>query len=161
MPQFFRRALIGAALSLALAGPGHAQSFASRFTTEQVRRVALAGPAAPFKTAEATKLANGNPVAVLITPGGVVVSVFGWTCAGASCEEARLLATVSPPAGTDRQQLVDRFNEQPRWAAAYVDGDKVTLRGSLLYSGGISDANLAQYLASMAHHGARLAAGQF
>ncbi|WP_176399637.1 YbjN domain-containing protein [Novosphingobium sp. B 225] len=161
MPRFVSRALIGTGLFLALASAGQAQSFADRFTVDQVRRVAQTGPTATFKSAEALRLANGNPVVVLITPGGIVVSVFGWTCTPTGCDEARLLATVSPPKGIDRQQLVDRFNEQPRWAGAYVDGDKVSLRGSLPYAGGISDANLAQYLASMAHHAARLAAGQF
>lgn len=154
------RALIGAGLFVALSAPGQAQSFASQFTTDQVRRVALAGPVAPFKSAEVAKLDNGNPAIVLITPGGTVVSVFGSTCVPTGCKEARFLATVNPPAGVDRQQLVDRFNEHPRWAAAYVNGSKVMLVGSLLYEGGISDANLAQYLASMAHHAARLAAGE-
>lgn len=160
MKTFFGRALIGAGLFLALAGPAQAQSFASQFTTDQVRRVALAGPVAPFKSAEVVKIANGNPAVVLIAPGGTVVSVFGASCTPTGCGEARFLATVIPPAGVDRQQLVDRFNEQPRWAAAYVDGGKVTLVGSLLYEGGISDANLAQYLASIAHHAARLAKGE-
>lgn len=160
METFFGRALFGAGLFLALAGPGQAQPFASQFTTDQVRRVALAGPVATFKSAEVVPLANGNPAVVLIAPGGMVVSVFGSACAPTGCQEARFLASVNPPAGTDRQQLVDRFNEQPRWAAAYVDKGKVTLVGSLLYEGGISDANLAQYLASMAHHAARLAAGE-
>lgn len=163
MEKFFGRALIGA--GLALASPGQAQSAASQsaasqFTTDQVRRVALAGPVAPFKSAEVVTLANGNQAVVLITPGGTVVSVFGATCSPTGCKEARFLATVNPPAGKDHQQLVDRFNEQPRWAAAYVDKGKVTLVGSLPYEGGISDANLAQYLASMAHHAARLAAGE-
>lgn len=156
------RVLLGAASAAALLGAGsaHAQTASELFNPAQVLRAALAAPDSGITAATETRTKDGKPVVRLAGGNGLTVWVQGGHCTEAGCPSAWFWVKVTPPAGTDRQALVDRYNESPRWASAHVAGDAVELRGEVMFAGGISDANLAQYVRSITHHAARLSAGQ-
>lgn len=155
-----RRAMFGAALLVAFSAPAMGQAGGDLFDPAQLRRVALAAPETGITAAAETRATDGKQVIRLTVAGGSTVWVQGGFCEAAGCRSAWFWTKVKPPAGTDHQHLADRYNESPRWASAHVAGDGIELRGEIMYEGGISDANLAQYLRSITHHAARLAAGQ-
>lgn len=156
------RALLGAALVLALSGAVvvRAQATGEAFDPAQVRRAALAAPESGIRQVSDAKTQTGHAVLRLTATGGFDVIVQGADCTANRCKLGRFWTMITPPAGVDRQQLADRYNASPRWASAHVKGDGIELRGEILYAGGITDANLAQYLRSITYHAARLAAGQ-
>lgn len=162
MHYFIGRAITGAALVAALFGADavRAQPAGEVFDPAQVRRAALAAPESGIAAATETRTSDGKPVVRLTGASGVTVWVQGGSCGTEGCRSAWFWTKVTPPAGIDRQGLVDRYNESPRWASAHVAGEGIELRGEVMFAGGISDANLAQYMRSITHHAGRLAAGQ-
>lgn len=156
------RAITGAALVAALFGAdaARAQPAGELFDPAQVRRAALATPESGIAAAVDTRTSDDKPVIRLTGVSGLTVWVQGGNCGTGGCRSAWFWTKVTPPAGTDRHGLVDRYNESPRWASAHVTDEAIELRGEVMFAGGISDANLAQYMRSITHHAARLAAGQ-
>lgn len=162
MYTFIGRAIAGAALGAACLGasPVWAEPVKEVYDPAQIRRVAASFPEAGIARVEVARADPLNPLLQLVGTNGAAVFVQGAKCEAAGCRVARFAGVTTPPSGMNRQELADRHNEKPHWAVAIISDEALALRGELLFAGGITDANLAQYIRSIIQQAAQLSAGR-
>lgn len=156
------RAITGAVLAAASLGasPAWAEAVREVYDPAQIRRVAASFPEAGIARVEVARADPLNPLLRLVGTNETEVFVQGAKCEAAGCRVARFVGVTTPPSGMNRQDLADRHNEQPHWPVAVITDETLALRGELLFAGGITDANLAQYIRSIVQQTAQLSAGR-
>lgn len=162
MHSFVGRAIAGAVFTAACLGasPAWAEPVREVYDPAQIRRVAASLPEAAIARVEVARADPLNPLLRLVGTNGAEVFVQGTKCEAADCRVARFVGVSTPPSGMNRQDLADRHNEKPHWAVAIFNEGTLALRGELLFAGGITDANLAQYIRSIVQQTAQLSAGR-
>lgn len=162
MHSFVGRAIAGAVLASACLGASAAwaEPVKEVYDPAQIRRVAASYPETGIARVDVARADPLNPLLQLVGTNGATVFVQGAKCDAAGCRVARFAGVTTPPGGMNRQELADRHNEKPRWAVAVIMDEALGLRGELLFAGGITDANLAQYIRSIVQQTAQLSAGR-